>query len=285
MKNMIRLMAFSVASIFLCNAQAEIVLSSEAQMKALPKLFRKEFPPFRPPNEECRFTGKRVSYLSGKGDLWFIVNTCGGSGGAPMSIALVSGGHVSVLFETTAKSSITILDENHGGFPDLQVMGAMAAYGAEIETFRHVEKSYTTAEFYRDMLLSQQTGWEALPDVSRNFFLKQTKKNTCIQQAFKDNEAVNGYPLAEKNADGDIHLVSSECLDNGKIPVWVIAAQPTPHIILHASTTSSQSGSPVLRTGPGKAHGLSDLCILNDVDKPSTRCWRYDGATYRPLPQ
>lgn len=278
MKNIIRLLALYLVLIFLGSAKAEIVLNSEEQMKALPKLFRKEFPPFRPPNEECRFTGKRVSYLSGKGDLWFIVNTCGGSGGAPMSIALVSNGHVSVIFETTAKSSITILDENHGGFPDLQVVGAMAAYGVEIETFRHVGKSYTTAEFYRDMLLSQQTGWEALPDVSRDFLLKQAKKNTCIQQAFKDSEEVKGYPLA----DGGIHLVSSECLDNGKIPLWVIAAQPSAHLILHATTTNSQSSSAVLRSGPGKAHGLSDLCILNDDDKPTARCWRYDGATYRP---
>jgi hypothetical protein len=281
MKNIISILALSVAFICLCNARAEIVLNSEEQMKALPRIFQKKFPPFRPPNEDCHYIGKRVMSTPDKGDFWFIVNTCAGSAGAPMSIALATGTRVSILLETSSELGITVKDEKHDGLPDLEVYGGDINTGAHFYLFRYNGKSYAQTQSRLEMTLPSQASWTELPATSRDFLIRHTQSRNCVQRELAASDAFKAYHLAGNQPGADVYIVTSACPENGKMPVWGIADGPQPRIIFHTTTTRANE-EPTLRIGPDSGHGLSDICILNDMDKPGARCWRYGGATYRP---
>lgn len=288
MKRIFCLFLFLVSFALSSQVHADIELNGEdeSHMKALPKILEKKFEDFVSGNDICRYLGKPVARLQNKGILWFVVNTCRGSGGTSMAIALVSAGKVRTLLQTGAESGITIKDQRHKGFPDLEVSGASASFGRHFSTFRYNGKDYKPSQAYRDMDLPRQVEMWTISAVSGDFFKQSMQDNSCIQKQFASADGIQGYKLSEeKSEDDDTYLIASECLENGNIPLWVISPRPSPHIIFHATAAMRERYLPIVRLGPGASHGLDNICILAEDDTDSERCWRYDGATYRPLPQ
>jgi hypothetical protein len=286
MKKIVRLLLIVAlfALSFQVHADVELQGENESHMKALPKIFEKKFETYLGLyDQECVYKGKRVMRLKGKGDLWFISVPCGGSGGNPMWIALVSGQRVTTLLDTGAAGSITIKENRHGDFPDLEVGEGSASFGSSALLYRFNGKTYEPFSSYRDAYIPQQLEQTRLPPEIRDFLLKKTQTNSCLQQLLKSASDVEGRPVDTKASTDDIAFAfSTECLESGALPVWVIAAKPMPHFLLNTMTVKLERTSPIMRLGPGSGHGLDDLCVFNDDDTPTERCWRYDGTIYLP---
>lgn len=255
-------------------------------MKVLPKILEKKFEDYASGNDICHYLGRSVARLQGEGILWFVVDTCRGSGGTRMAIALVSGGKVRTLLQTAAESGISIKDQRNKGFPDLEISGGGARFGRYFSTFRYDGKDYKPLQAYREMDLPRQVEMSRISAVSGDFFKQSMQESSCIQKQFASADGMQGYELSEeKSEDENTYLIASACLENGNIPLWVISPRPSPHIIFHAAAAMRERYLSIVRLGPGASHGLDNICILAEDDTDNERCWRYDGATYRPLPQ
>lgn len=286
MKLLARILIIFVAQLLAAASSASTTISSEEE--GLTKLPTSIYAVVNQldTDGDCIFTGKRVKTLShSRQQLWFVTNSCQGSGGGPIILVLVSPSGPKVVLDAGTDLDITIYDKLINGLPIVSVEGGGLSFGLHETTYHFDGKEYKPVSKTRFTWTNSFSETDLPSEVNR-FLLKTAKGSPCLKDQKSLYELFRELHVNWEYGNNSAYIFSASCEDQEKTSYWVVMGGTKPRLILQ--TENDADG---VRIGPGVHYGVSDLCLLDldkyssyDIDrykgKSSDTCWSYNGNIY-----
>ena len=264
---------------------ADTSISFEEGMNPVPKSFRKLYPGTPNSDGACFYNGKRIRKLDQQRELWVVVSSCSGSGGADMSLAVKSANGVVMVKDADLDLELTISDTVREGFPDVATQSGGNCCGTHVANYVFDGKKYKLTAKRDEYPLFRES--HALSKDLAKFIKPYAGKNQCVLDGLMDADVVTIQDIDFGESGGpQLSLVAARCDADGELPIWILSSASKPRLLLQTTVPDSD-----IIVGPQGEHGLPKLCFeFSDTDPGAkkdavqTRCWDYSENVYKPGP-
>jgi hypothetical protein len=228
--------------------------------------------------EGCKLTGTQVARSASSGTLWFVISSCGGSGGQPTWLLLSTPSGSRIVLDNQSAFNIETYDQKTENLPDIDVISGLSAGQKSTDHYSFDGNKYALISSASSNVLGQIAVHCAYDEIMQAIGVHSENDDCQIQVG----------PLDDSGPEKDLLLVYSQQETKTLTRVWVLSASSRLHIVLEDKVNNQDDylsksllGNNV-KLGPSKSHGHRDICFAQTDIKWS--CWTYNGSKYARKP-